>query len=62
MSDGVHPLKQLRTQTIEQFEEEFTGKPAATVVRMQKPTTTVKDEETKRDVLFVPIIERTAEA
>lgn len=60
MSDGVHPLKQLRTQTIEQFEEEFTGKPAATVVRMQKPTTTV--EETKRDVLFVPIIERTAES
>ena len=32
---GVHPLKKLRRQAIEEFEESFEGKPSATVVRMK---------------------------
>jgi hypothetical protein len=32
---GVHPLKKLRKQAIEEFEENFEGKPSATVVRMK---------------------------
>jgi hypothetical protein len=34
---GAHPLKKLRRQTMEEFEEEFmnSGKPSATVVNMR---------------------------
>jgi len=32
---GVHPLKRLRRQGIEEFEESFEGKPSATVMRMK---------------------------
>ena len=54
---GVHPIKQLRRQKIEEFDESYQGKPAATVVRMTK-SIPEQIPEPKRDVLFVPIVER----
>ena len=59
---GVHPLKKLRNQTLEEFEEFFTGQPSATLVRMKKqepPSEEKTEEEVKKDFLFVPIIEKT---
>jgi hypothetical protein len=52
---GVHPLKKLRRQPIEEFEDSFEGKPSATVVRM-KPQVEAPIEPSKPDMqLFTQI-------
>ena len=59
---GGHPLKKLRRQTIEEFEEEFmsAGKPSATVINMRNKDAhvePVKDKDVGERV-FMGIKER----
>ncbi|TNV85260.1 hypothetical protein FGO68_gene14309 [Halteria grandinella] len=55
---GGHPLKKLRQQTVEEFEEEYykVGKPCVTLITKKDKQTVPQPEEPQQRVHFEPII------
>ena len=58
---GAHPLKKLRRQTLEDFEEEFAtqGRPCVTMVDMRPPKKEPQKVVPDKIEVFTPIVERT---
>lgn len=60
---GGHPLKKMRRQTLEEFEDEFmsSGRPSATVVNMRsKPVEEQQSQKPSNQKVFHGIFERTS--